>query len=383
MSAWHTKPAVQVLDELGSDRRRGLSQAEAQRRLEQYGPNELEHQEGEGFFARFLGQMKDPMILVLLSAAALSLWASGGEDWIDAVIILVIVVGNALISISQVDNAQKALEALRKMSAPMAKAVREGRNVRVESARLVPGDLIRLEAGDLVPADARVLECANLKADESAMTGESAPVSKAPADRLPPDTPLADRSNMVIAATVITSGRCTAVITGTGMNTEVGRIAGLLMDEETAATPLQRKMAEISKTLSFVCLCVCAVMFGVGLLQGKEILDMFMTAVSLAVAAIPEGLPGLRRGHLHRQDRHPHPEPDDGGGRVDGGKEAPGADPHHRRAVQRRGAVLLSVRGGAGRRGPHRNRSGPGRLAGGHRQKRPGAGVAPPGRAAL
>ena len=293
MSAWHTKPAAQVLDELGSDRRRGLSQDEAQRRLEQYGPNELEHQEGEGFFARFLGQMKDPMILVLLSAAALSLWASGGEDWIDAVIILVIVVVNALISISQEDNAQKALEALRKMSAPMAKAVRDGRHVRVESARLVPGDLIRLEAGDLVPADARVLECANLKADESAMTGESAPVSKAPADRLPPDTPLADRSNMVIAATVITSGRCTAVITGTGMNTEVGRIAGLLMDEETAATPLQRKMAEISKTLSFVCLCVCAVMFGVGLLQGKEILDLFMTAVSLAVAAIPEGLPAI------------------------------------------------------------------------------------------
>lgn len=158
MSAWHTKPAAQVLDELGSDRRRGLSQAEAQRRLEQYGPNELEHQEEEGFFARFLGQMKDPMILVLLSAAALSLWASGGEDWIDAVIILVIVVVNALISISQEDNAQKALEALRKMSAPMAKAVRDGRNVRVESARLVPGDLIRLEAGDLVPADARVLE---------------------------------------------------------------------------------------------------------------------------------------------------------------------------------------------------------------------------------
>ncbi len=214
------------------------------------------------------------MILVLLSAAALSLWASGGEDWIDAVIILVIVVVNALISISQEDNAQKALEALRKMSAPMAKAVRDGRNVRVESARLVPGALIRLEAGDLVPADARVLECANLKADESAMTGESAPVSTAPADRLPPDTPLADRRNMVIAATVITSGRCTAVITGTGMNTEVGRIAGLLMDEETAATPLQRKMAEISKTLSFVCLCVCAVMFGVGTPQGQGVLDM-------------------------------------------------------------------------------------------------------------
>ena len=203
MSQWFTKTPDQVMSELGADQRRGLTSRQAEERLEKHGPNRLEGAKKESLAKRFLNQMKDPMILVLLSAAALSLWASGGEDWIDAVIILVIVVVNALISISQEDNAQKALEALRKMSAPMAKAVRDGRNVRVESARLVPGDLIRLEAGDLVPADARVLECANLKADESAMTGESAPVSKAPADRLPPDTPLADRSNMVIAATVI------------------------------------------------------------------------------------------------------------------------------------------------------------------------------------
>ena len=157
MSAWHTKPAAQVLDELGSDRRRGLSQAEAQRRLEQYGPNELEHQEGEGFFARVLSQMKDPMILVLLSAAALSLCASGGEDWIDAVIILVIVVVNARISISQEDSAEKALEALRNMSATLAKVIRDGWLRRVATALLVPGDILQLEDGDLVPAAARVL----------------------------------------------------------------------------------------------------------------------------------------------------------------------------------------------------------------------------------
>ena len=293
MSAWHAKRGEEVLSQLETDRRAGLSPAEVQRRLAQYGPNELEQHKKVGPLRRFLDQMKDPMILVLLAAAVLSLWASGGEDWIDAVIILVIVVVNAFISISQEDNAERALEALRNMSAPLAKVIRGGKQVRVETALLVPGDIVLLEAGDLVPADGRILDCSGLKADESAMTGESVPVSKAAVDALPEDTPLGDRKNMVVSATVITNGRCTCVVTGTGMDTEVGRIAGLLMGEEDAQTPLQRKMAEISKTLSFLCLCVCAVMFGVGLLQGKEMLDMFMTAVSLAVAAIPEGLPAI------------------------------------------------------------------------------------------
>lgn len=293
MSAWHAKRAAEVLGEWSTDRAKGLTQAEADRRLGQYGPNELEQQKGDSLLKRFLAQMKDPMILVLLAAAVLSLWASGGEDWIDAVIILVIVVVNAIISISQENSAERALEALRKMSAPLAKVLRDGAQVRVESSKLVPGDIIRLEAGDLVPADARILEAANLKADESAMTGESVPVSKNAADSLDEDTVLADRTNMVISATIITNGRATCVVTGTGMDTEVGRIAGMLMDEGTNITPLQRKMGEISKTLSFVCLCVCAVMFGVGLLQGKDMLSMFMTAVSLAVAAIPEGLPAI------------------------------------------------------------------------------------------
>ncbi len=293
MSAWHTGRSEDVLQKLSTDRRRGLTAAEAGRRLKEHGRNELEQAQRQSMIRRFLDQMKDPMILVLLAAAVLSLWASGGEDWIDAVIILVIVVVNACISISQEDSAEKALEALRGMSAPMAKVIRDGKQVRVETALLVPGDILVLEAGDLVPADARILECASLKADESAMTGESVPVSKAALDGLPPDTPLGDRKNMVVSATVITNGRCVCAVTGTGMDTEVGHIAGLLMGQEDSATPLQRKMAEISKTLSFLCLCVCAVMFGVGLLQGKDLLDMFLTAVSLAVAAIPEGLPAI------------------------------------------------------------------------------------------
>ena len=233
------------------------------------------------------------MILVLLAAAGLSLWATGGEDWLDAAIILVIVAVNACISISQEDNAEKALEALRQMSAPLAKVLRDGKEIRLETAALVPGDIIRLEAGDLVPADARILTAAGLRCDESAMTGEPVPAAKAPVGELPEDTPLADRRNMVLSGTVVTGGRALCVITATGMDTEMGRIAGMLLGEEDSQTPLQKKMAEISKTLSFVCLCVCAVMFGAGLLQGKALLGMFMTAVSLAVAAIPEALSSI------------------------------------------------------------------------------------------
>ena len=293
MSQWYAKTPGQVLTELGTAQSSGLSPRDAQARLAKYGPNRLEGAKKEPVWLRFLDQMKDPMILVLLAAAALSLVSSGGEDWIEAVIILVIVVVNACISISQENSAEKALEALQKMSAPLAKVVRGGKQLRLETDQLVPGDIIVLEAGDLVPADARILECANLKADESAMTGESVPVTKQALDRLPAETVLGDRVNMVISSTVITNGRAVCVVTDTGMGTEVGRIAGMLMGQEDSSTPLQRKMAEISKTLSFVCLAVCAVMFGVGLLYHRPILEMLMAAVSLAVAAIPEGLPAI------------------------------------------------------------------------------------------
>ena len=293
MGAWHGMTGARAAQALGADVHRGLTEDEAAKRLGTYGPNVLEGRQRAGMAARLLGQLKDPMILVLLGAAGLSLAASGGEDWLDAVIILVIVAVNACISISQENSAERALEALRQMSAPLARVMREGEVRRLETAALVPGDIVLLEAGDLVPADARLLTAAGLKADESAMTGESVPVEKEAEAVLPPDTPLGDRRNMLLASTVVTAGRCTCVVTDTGMDTEMGRIAGLLMGEEESATPLQRKMAEISKTLSFVCLCVCAVMFGTGLLQGKDILGMFLTAVSLAVAAIPEGLPAI------------------------------------------------------------------------------------------
>ena len=293
MSQWYAKTPGQTLSELGVSQSAGLSARQAQERLEQHGPNKLSGAKKEPLWLRFLNQLKDPMILVLLAAAALSLVSSGGEDWVEAVIILVIVVVNACISISQENSAEKALEALQKLSAPLAKVIREGQQLRLDTDALVPGDIIVLEAGDLVPADARILECANLKADESAMTGESVPVTKQAANPLPPETVLGDRTNMVISSTVITNGRAVCVVTDTGMDTEVGRIAGMLLGEGDSSTPLQRKMAEISKTLSFVCLAVCAVMFGVGLLYHRPILEMLMAAVSLAVAAIPEGLPAI------------------------------------------------------------------------------------------
>ena len=290
MKSWYSLTEEKVLKELQTDRETGLSEAESAARLEKYGANELEGHKQESMLVRVLGQLKDPMIIVLLIAAVLSFVSSGFEDWVEPLIILLIVVVNTVISITQEDNANKALEALQKMSAPLAKVIRGGEIVRVETSKLVPGDVIVLEAGDLVPADARILESANLKADESAMTGESVPVSKQAIESLPEETVLGDRKNMVISSTVITNGRATCVVTSTGMETEVGRIAQMLSTDEDNETPLQRKMAEVSKVLSVICLGVCVVMFVVGLLYQREILEIFMSAVALAVAAIPEGL---------------------------------------------------------------------------------------------
>ena len=283
----------QVLDTLDTDPDQGLTQGEGARRLAGYGENKLEKAKPPGLFRQVLAQLRDPMILVLLAAAALSFFAGGGQDWLDAAIILLIVVFNTVISVSQEDSARKALEALEKLAAPRARVLREGVERRLESTHLVPGDILLLEAGDYVPADGRILWAAGLQTDESAMTGESLPVHKRAGDGLPPDTPLAERKNMVIGGTVVTGGRAKVVVTATGMQTEMGKIAGLLLRQGQGETPLQRKMKEVSRVLSLVCVGVCAVMFGVGMLQHRDILDMFLTAVALAVAAIPEGLPAI------------------------------------------------------------------------------------------
>lgn len=293
MDLWFTKSKEEVLRSLDTNAAAGLSSQEVEKRLQSFGRNELEVKKKESLLKKVIGQLEDPMIIVLLIAAFLSYVSSGFEDWIDSVIILLIVVINAIISISQENNANKSLEALQKMSAPLAKVIRNGKLEHVETATLVPGDIIELEAGDLVPADVRILSAANLKADESAMTGESVPVNKKALEALPEDTVLADRKNMLISSTVITNGRATCVVTSTGMKTEVGRIANMLISEDDNTTPLQRKMAEISKLLSIICLGICVLMFIVGLLYSRPILEIFMMAVSLGVAAIPEGLAAI------------------------------------------------------------------------------------------
>lgn len=293
LTLWFAKSKEEVLQALDTDQQKGLSKQEVDKRLQSFGQNALDVQKKESLLKKVIGQLKDPMIIVLLIAAFLSYVSSGFEDWVESVIILLIVVINAIISISQENNASKSLEALQKMSAPLAKVIRDGQLDHVDTTTLVPGDIIELEAGDLVPADARVLKAINLKADESAMTGESVPVNKKDIDHLPDDTGLADRKNMLISSTVITNGRATCVVTETGMKTEVGRIAGMLISEDENTTPLQKKMAEISKILSIICLGICVLMFVVGLLYGRPILDIFMMAVSLGVAAIPEGLAAI------------------------------------------------------------------------------------------
>lgn len=292
MNNWHSMPQDRLLEELDA-RREGLTTRQAKDRLERYGPNQLPAPKQASLLARVLAQVTDPMIVVLLAAAGLSLAVSGGKDWLDGAIILVIVVVNSVLSISQEDRAQQALEELQKLSSPMAQALRDGRTTRVQASDLVPGDVISLEAGDLVPADARLLSSSRLQTDESAMTGESAPVEKDPDLLLAPDAPLGDWANMVLSGTLVTAGRGTAVVCATGGDTQMGHIAGMLSQQEEGTTPLQARMAEISQKLSFLCLCVCAIMFGVGLIQGKNLLGMFLTAVSLAVAAIPEGLPAI------------------------------------------------------------------------------------------
>ncbi|MBQ2296989.1 MAG: HAD-IC family P-type ATPase, partial [Ruminiclostridium sp.] len=290
---FHTLSLRQAAEVLQTDPDRGLSLWEAAHRLEEHGENRLREVRPPGLLRRCLAQLKDPMILVLLAAAVLSFLAGGGEDWLDTAIILGIVAFNTGLSVVQEDNARKALEALRALSAPRARVIREGEETSLESHLLVPGDVILLEAGDYVPADGRILWEAGLQTDEAAMTGESLPVRKRSGGGLPDETPLAERKNMVIGGTVVTGGRGRILVTATGMDTEMGKIADLLLDQGDGETPLQRKMGEVSKVLSLVCVGVCAVMFGVGMLQHRDILDMFLTAVALAVAAIPEGLPAI------------------------------------------------------------------------------------------
>ena len=293
----HSKSQAEVLEQLSVDPALGLSTAEATARREKYGENKLREKKKKSTFQRFLDQFKDVMILILIAAAVVSFAVVCVEkNWgelFEPALILVIVILNAVMGVYQEGKAEKALDALKNMSAPHARVIRDGKEMVIDAAQLVPGDIIRLEAGDFVPADCRLLQSAGLKSEESALTGESVPSEKDAQTQVEEKAPIGDRSNMVFSGCSITYGTATAVVTATGMDTEMGKIANLLDGETDTQTPLQQKLAQLGKYLGIVALVACGIIFIVGLANDIPALEIFMTAVSLAVSAIPEGLPAI------------------------------------------------------------------------------------------
>ncbi|MBE7035334.1 MAG: calcium-translocating P-type ATPase, PMCA-type [Ruminococcaceae bacterium] len=287
----------EVLKLLTSDEKVGLSQKQAEERSEQYGPNKLREKKKKTTLQRFFEQFKDVMILILIVAAVVSFIIACSErnpkEFFEPALILLIVILNAVMGVMQESKAEKALDALKNMSAPHARVIRDGVETVIDASALVPGDIIRLEAGDFIPADARLLHSASLKSEESALTGESVPSEKDADAAVGETAPLGDRSNMVFSGCSVTYGTATAVVTATGMDTQMGKIANLLDDEAEGQTPLQEKLAQLGKYLGILALLACMVIFVVGIANGIPVMEIFMTAVSLAVSAIPEGLPAI------------------------------------------------------------------------------------------
>ena len=301
MEKTYTLSTQQVLQKLGVDEK-GLTTAQAQERLQKYGPNKLKEGEKPSLLQRFLTQLKDPMLIILMIAAAVSALTgmlSGHSEWAEVIIIIAVVLLNAILGVVQESKAEAAIEALQTMTAATCKVIRDGKQVVIHSDELVPGDIVVLEAGDAVPADGRIIENASLKIEEAALTGESVPVNKL-IDALnlvgdSQDIPLGDRKNMCYMGSTVVYGRGKAVITETGMDTEMGKIAGALAQAKDEETPLQKKLDSLGKSLSFIVLGICVFIFAFNLLMAGDfhlsaILETFMVAVSLAVAAIPEGL---------------------------------------------------------------------------------------------
>ena len=271
---YHNKSAEDALRELGTDGEEGLSSAEAKKRLAQFGANKLAEKKKKSTLRRFFEQFKDVMIIILMLAAAVSFVVACVEgdpmEFIEPALIIFIVILNAVLGLVQENKAEKALEALQNMSAPHARAIRDGHERMISAQDVVPGDIIKLEAGDFVPADARLLESANLKCEESALTGESVPAEKDADAQVAEDAPLGDRDNMIFSGCSVTSGTALAVVTGTGMQTQMGRIAGLLAGEKESKTPLQKKLAKLGKYLGVAALVACVIVFIVGLVAGPR-----------------------------------------------------------------------------------------------------------------
>jgi Ca2+-transporting ATPase len=305
----HAKPIGEVAAALQAQLEHGLSAAQARERLQQYGPNELTEKPRPGFLALLWDQFNNYLVIILIIAALIAL-ALG--EWVDSIAIMCIVVLNAIVGVIQESKAEQALAALKKMSAPNAQALRDGRQVTVPGRELVPGDVVLLEAGNYVPADLRLVTSVNLKVEEASLTGESVPVEKNAAAVLDAEIPLGDRKNSAFMSTMVTYGRGKGLVTGTGMNTQIGMIAEMIQSYEDEDTPLQQKLQQLGKVLGTACIAICGVVliyglfrdtrltdvFTLGLMEylraeQKDIINLFMTAVSLAIAAVPEGLPAI------------------------------------------------------------------------------------------
>ena len=293
---WHSSSVEEVSKKLKTNINIGLSEEEAQKRFERYGPNNLKEKKKESIFVKFIKQFNDFMIITLIIAAIISAVVSklnGEADYIDSIIIVAIVIFNAIMGLVQEQKAEKSLEALKKMSAPNAKVRRNGRVQEIDATMVVPGDIVILEAGNYVPADCRLINSYNLKIEESALTGETIPSLKDSSKILKENTAMGDLCNMVFATTIVVNGHGEAIVVETGMNTRVGKIAGMIIEDESPETPIQKKLAEVGKILAIACIIICVLIFVIGIFKKIPIIEMFMTSVGLAVAAIPEGLPAI------------------------------------------------------------------------------------------
>lgn len=287
---WYRQTPEETSREFASDLQRGLKESEAVKRLTEHGPNELIRKEGPSILSMFLGQFKDFLVLILIIAGFVSMLVG---EVTDSIVIIGIVIVNAALGVFQEFRANKAMEALKKMAAPNAKVIRDGNHLTIPARELVIGDLVILETGDYIPADLRLTETMNLKVEEAALTGESVPVEKYADITFKEETGLGDQINQGFMSTLVTYGRGKGIVIGTGMNTIIGKIAEMIQDVGEEDTPLQKKLTQFGKYLGIACLVVCAIVFVMGIMRGEELITMFMTAVSLAVAAIPEGLPAV------------------------------------------------------------------------------------------
>lgn len=289
MALWYQLSSEETIRKLSTSARTGLTEKEAKARLVKYGENRIARRKRINPLLLFLEQFKSFLVGLLLIAAGISI---AMKYFIDAAVIIGIVIMNAIIGFIQEYRAERAVEALEALAAPQARALRDGKEIKIPSVQLVPGDIIILEQGDRVPADARLIEAINLKVDESALTGESVPVAKF-IEKIKGRAILAERKNCIFMNTIVTNGRAIAVVTETGANTEVGKIARMIEEAEEKRTPLQKKLADVARTLGIATIVICGVIFALGIFRGIELFNMFLTSVSLAVAAVPEGLPAI------------------------------------------------------------------------------------------